>query len=239
VAAVTTALVDPLHTPETPERLLDAAERLFAERGVDAVSVRAVNAAAGANVAAVHYHFGSKEALVEAVLRRRMDALGERRRAMLAALPTADAPAVRAVMEALVLPLAELSAEPTGSGRAYVRVLAALQGGGADTRTLLGTAFTPQFAPFDAALARALPDLAEPLRHFRLALVGTLVVQTLADPEGAAHTLGLTDEPADLDPADHAAVVDALLDSVTGALAAPVTTTSHSGPPAIPEGTRP
>jgi len=230
---VTAAVVD---APQTPERLLDAAERLFAERGVDAVSVRAVNAGAGANVAAVHYHFGSKEALVEAVLRRRMDALGARRLAMLAALPTADAPAVRAVMEALVLPLAELSIEPTGAGRAYVRVLAALQGGGAHTRALLGAAFTPQFAPFDAALARALPDLAEPLRHFRLALVGTLVVQTLADPEAAARTLGLTDQPAAHDPVDHAAVVDALLDTVTGALAAPV---CDSSPPALSEGTRP
>lgn len=226
------AVVDAHHTSE---RLLDAAERLFAARGVDAVSVRAVNAAAGANVAAVHYHFGSKEALVDAVLRRRMDALGERRRAMLAALPADRAPTVRAVMEALVLPLAELSVDPTGPGRAYVRVLAALQGGGADTRKLLGTAFAPQFIPFDAALARALPDLAEPLRHFRLALAGTLVVQTLADPEGIARALGLTDDPTDLDPFDHAAVVDALLDTITGALAAPV---SQPIPHPTPKGTR-
>lgn len=207
-----TAVVDAAHTPA---RLLDAAEALFAERGVDAVSVRAVNAAAGVNVAAVHYHFGSKEALVEAVLRRRMDALGARRLAMLAALPATDAPATRAVVDALVVPLAELSADPTGSGRAYVRVLALLQGGGSESRALLGAAFAPQFLPFDAALARALPDLPEPVRHFRLALVGTLVVQTLAEPEAAAVALGL-------DPADHRSVVAALIDTVTGALAAPV-----------------
>lgn len=208
---------------QTPERLLDAAEALFAERGIDAVSVRAVNAAAGANVAAVHYHFGSKEALVAAVLRRRMDALGARRLAILEALP-ADAPSVRAVVEALVVPLAELGADPAGPGRAYVRVLAMLQGGGAESRALLGTAFAPQFEPFDAALARALPDLPATVRHFRLALVGTLVVQTLADPEAAAATLGL-------DPTDHDIVVAALVDTVTGALAAPV------GP--TPKGSRP
>lgn len=206
-----------LETSPTAERLLDAAERLFAERGVDAVSVRAVNAAAGANVAAVHYHFGSKEALVLAVLRRRMDVLGERRRTMLGALP--HPPGVRAVVETLVVPLAELSADRDGSGRAYVRFLAMLQGGGPESRALVGAAFADQFGPFDAALAEALPGIPEPIRHFRLGLVGTTVVHTLANAEQAAVVLGRPDRPA-----DHRDVVDALIDSVAGALAAPVPT---------------
>ncbi|MCZ0975134.1 helix-turn-helix domain containing protein [Streptomyces albulus] len=52
----------------TRQRLIKAAERLFAAHGVDAVSVRAINAAAGQGPASVHYHFGSKENLVAAVL---------------------------------------------------------------------------------------------------------------------------------------------------------------------------
>lgn len=209
-----TAVVDAAEAP-TPERLLDAAERLFAHRGIRSVSVRAVNAAAGTNVAAVHYHFGSKDALVEAVLRRRMDALGRRRLAMLAALPTATPPPVRTVVEALVEPLAELSADPASSGRAYVQVLAALQADGPEAQALLTGAFAPQFGPFDDALARSLPALREPVRHFRLGLVGRLVLQTLAAPEAAAATLGL-------DPGDHPGVVAALIDTATGALDAPV-----------------
>ena len=51
--------------------LLTTAERLFAERGVDAASLRAVMGAAGTNVAAVHYHFGSKDGLVRALIERR------------------------------------------------------------------------------------------------------------------------------------------------------------------------
>ena len=216
---MTAALVDPAPSATaTSERLLDAAEALFAERGIDAVSVRAVNAAAGANVAAVHYHFGSKDALVEAVLRRRMDALSGRRLAMLDALPTEQPPAVHDVVVALVAPLAELAADPAGSGRAYVRVLAGLQSGGPDGRRLLSAAFAPQFVPFDTALARAVPTIPEAVRHFRLGLVGPLVVQTLADPEASAVLLGLA-------PGDHDAVVTALIDTVTGALAAPVPTT--------------
>jgi len=228
---MTAALVDTgTAGAQTSERLLDAAERLFAERGIDAVSVRAVNAAAGANVAAVHYHFGSKELLVTAVLRRRMDGLAQRRLAMLAALPADRPPDVRAVVEALVVPLAELSADPAGSGRAYARVLATLRGGGPESRAMLGAAFAPQFAPFDDALARALPELSERVRHFRLNLVGALVVQTLADRETAAAGLGLAPMDAPLEPDDHDPVVAALIDTVTGALAAPV------GP--IPKGSR-
>ena len=73
----------------TADRLLDAAERLFAEAGFRAVSLRAINEAAGArNTSASHYHFGSKEALVDAVFARRMDALNRARMDRFAQIPT-------------------------------------------------------------------------------------------------------------------------------------------------------
>ena len=56
----------------TKEQILDVAERMFAESGVHGVSLRAIIAEAGVNLAAVHYHFGSKDALVEAVFERRV-----------------------------------------------------------------------------------------------------------------------------------------------------------------------
>jgi AcrR family transcriptional regulator len=65
----------PAPTPvgdETRTRILDAAERLFAERGIEAVSVRSVLAAAGVNVALAHYHFGSREGLIAELLRVRV-----------------------------------------------------------------------------------------------------------------------------------------------------------------------
>jgi len=65
----------PREVPEdTRARILDAAERLFAERGVDAVSVRSVLKEAGVNVALAHYHFGSREGLIEELLRTRVTA---------------------------------------------------------------------------------------------------------------------------------------------------------------------
>ena len=57
---------------DTRTRLLDAAERLFAERTYSETSLRAITTAAGANLAAVNYHFGSKERLFRAVFHRRV-----------------------------------------------------------------------------------------------------------------------------------------------------------------------
>jgi len=66
-------------SPGTRERLLDAAEKLFAARGYRAASVREITAEARCNLAAVNYHFGSKSFLYGEVFRRRMKSLREQR----------------------------------------------------------------------------------------------------------------------------------------------------------------
>ena len=68
----------------TKERILDAAEKLFVDNGFSATSLRAIIKEADVNTAAVHYHFGSKEGLVEAVFARRMGDLNRERLDMLA-----------------------------------------------------------------------------------------------------------------------------------------------------------
>jgi AcrR family transcriptional regulator len=70
---------------DTRTRILDAAEQLFVSHGLDATTLRMITAAAQANLAAVNYHFGSKEALIEAVFRRRLTWLNEQRIAALTA----------------------------------------------------------------------------------------------------------------------------------------------------------
>ncbi|EQD66424.1 Transcriptional regulator, TetR-like, DNA-binding, bacterial/archaeal domain protein, partial [mine drainage metagenome] len=68
----------------TKQRILGAAEALFAQHGFAGASLRQVTTAANVNLAAVNYHFGSKDNLIEAVFRRRLDALNARRHAALA-----------------------------------------------------------------------------------------------------------------------------------------------------------
>jgi AcrR family transcriptional regulator len=195
----------------TPDRLLDATERLIGAQGVDGVSVRAINAAANSNVAATHYHFGSKEALVSAALARRMDALAADRLAMLAPLERRRRPTVRSVVEALVLPLARLCR--TAEGRPYVRFLSTLDRAGEPWRGLLADAFAPQWAHLGPVLANALPDLPDAVRQFRFSAAATLLLDVLAGPE--RHVAG-----APL-AASREAVVTALIDLITGALSAP------------------
>lgn len=102
-----------------------AAERLFGERGIAAVSMREVAAAAGqGNTSAVRYHFGSRDGLVEAVFAYRMARIDERRRVLVAdlGLPGAVDVDLRALVEALVFPLAE-SVGRDGTAGWYLRFL--------------------------------------------------------------------------------------------------------------------
>lgn len=101
----------------TRDRLLAAAERLLLTERYDEVSVRSICAEAGANPAAVHYHFGSKEALVAALLEDRLGGLWEARLADAAAHGS-----LPALVDAVIDPFVALAADPVG--RLHLRLLA-------------------------------------------------------------------------------------------------------------------
>lgn len=106
------------------ERLLTAAEGLFADYGIEAVSARQIALAAGQrNQSAIRYHFGSKDDLIVALLDERIAEINERRAAMLE--PPEAANDMRALIGAITTPLAE-RVERDASGSAYVRFLAHL-----------------------------------------------------------------------------------------------------------------
>lgn len=111
----------------TKERLLEAAVKLFAERGFRGASVRAVTEEAGTSVSAANYHFGSKEELLRAAIRSRAAPLNQRRLQALEAVEGEageGAPSVEAVVEAFVNPALEMRSEAGTEGPVY-RALAA------------------------------------------------------------------------------------------------------------------
>ena len=111
--------------PDARELLIGAARALFAERGIEAVSMREVGRAADQrNTNAVQYHFGDRSALLFAVLRPYHQLVGARRAALLDELETAQAPSVRGLAGALVRPSAAMLAD--GGGRDYLRIVADL-----------------------------------------------------------------------------------------------------------------
>jgi AcrR family transcriptional regulator len=112
---------------DTRTKILDTAEKLFANNGVAAVSLREINAAAGVSPSVLHYHFGGRDALVATMLERRLPALNAERSAMLDELQTSGKEVtVRQLLAVTVLPLVRLLQEDGKAGQRFVKVLARL-----------------------------------------------------------------------------------------------------------------
>lgn len=109
--------------PETKTRLLDAAEKLFSERGFVATSLRDVTRAAGTNLAAVNYHFGSRQGLIRALFDRRLGPLNAARLKQLEQCCEGARGELEPMLRALVAPFAELVRESNESGVQFVRLL--------------------------------------------------------------------------------------------------------------------
>jgi AcrR family transcriptional regulator len=111
---------------DTRDKLLSAAEQLFAERGVDAVSLREITRAAGArNVIAVQYHFEDRAGVLRAIMAKHSPDVDARRHALLDEIEAGGEPTARAVAGALVRPLAAKLADPAG-GPAFLQIYAEL-----------------------------------------------------------------------------------------------------------------
>jgi AcrR family transcriptional regulator len=109
----------------TRRAILDAAEKLFAEHGPQAVSLNEINSAARQrNTAAVHYHFKNRDGLLTAVLERHLVQIDARRGALLDGLELTGEAGLEALARILVLPLAEKLDDR--SGRCYLRIQATL-----------------------------------------------------------------------------------------------------------------
>lgn len=199
---------------DTVVRLLDAAERLFAERGVDGVSLRTITQAAEVNVAAAHYYFGSKQGLIEAIFARRMGSVSEERSRMLDELDRAEFVDVRAIAEAFLRPLADMVIDPSDPRRHYVAFLAgtALRPGPA--RAAGFSSFDKQRKRFADLMGRALPGVPHEIRMFRFLVMLNAGILLLADLDFAKvswNTAGVAIE--------RTALVDEIVNTLAGVLA--------------------
>src|SRR6478736_2657479 len=147
----------------TKERILDAAETLFMEHGFEATSLRAITTAAGVNLAAVNYHFGSKEELFQAVLTRRLDPMNQERVDLLTRLEREAAPVplpCDRILSAMFVPALKLARDPERGGKDFLRLLGRAYADPAPfIRKFLAAQYAVMIARFKAAFARALPDL--------------------------------------------------------------------------------
>jgi AcrR family transcriptional regulator len=166
---------------ETRTRILDAAEELFMQHGFEGTSMRHLTSRAGVNLAAVNYHFGSKQALIEAVFRRRLDPMNLERIAELERLESANNLSPEAIIRAFLLPSLRLVEDAKGGGRNFIRLLGRTYSEPAkEIRALIGQMYAPAMERYKKALERALPQMPKDELVWRMHFMFGTLAYTLA-----------------------------------------------------------
>jgi AcrR family transcriptional regulator len=165
----------------TKQRILTAAEVLFARHGFAGASLRQVTAAAHVNLAAVNYHFGSKENLINEVFRRRLDELNAQRLQALAAARRKQAFTLETALDAFIRPALHLSSDDQG-GPAFVRVLArAYAEHNERLRLFLHDHYAHVLKQFANTFGELLPNLDKQEVYWRLDIVSGAITYAMAD----------------------------------------------------------
>jgi len=198
-------MTEPRRTRHDPRKaatqllIIEEAERLFAQHGLEGVSLRQIGAGAGsANTSVVRYHFGSKEGLLQAIFERRLGELEVARAKALAGLKAAAREGeVRGLIDALCRPVAE---QVDRNGRhSYAAFLVGLQRfGQLELRNLQGPP-TPVADEILARLRSVLPVLPAKLAERRLRIVPMMVFEGLANAAPAADEAAARTMAAELD----------------------------------------
>lgn len=192
-------------TLDASQRIVRAAEQLFAEGGEDATSLRAITRRAGVNVAAIHYHFGGRDELLRAILDLKIGPLNEHRLLLLdeAEASYGEPVPVQALLRAFLLPDLHLLASLRESGqfqfcrfmgRAYTEPSPAVAG-------FVNQQFAVVSERFMPLLSRALPQVPATQLHVRMRMVVAVVTVMFANaaPPGQPGMLGSDDIDEQLD----------------------------------------
>ncbi len=203
---------------DTKNRILDAAERLFAVKGVHNTSLRTITREAGVNLAAVNYHFGSKDGLIRAIFKRRIGPLNRERMDRLRSLMDefqgkGDVPEVRSIFQALMEPAITIMDSQPGAKYFVAIVGHAMADPDEHVRTLFLSEMKEVYSLLFQLLSLALPALDKKVLFWRLQFaLGAM-----------AHTLIMAGKfrlvPEDVDPPEDAATLAGLLvDFVTAGM---------------------
>jgi AcrR family transcriptional regulator len=177
----------------TKDRILGAAEELFAQHGFSGTSLRQVTSRADVNIAAVNYHFGSKENLVNEVFRRRMDEMSERRINELRTALENHPGELEPILAAFIEPALALTFDRHGS--AFVRVLARAYAEKNDRlRKFLSDNYGQVLREFAKALAPCLPDLGKEELYWRLDFVAGALTYAMSDFGLIKRPTGMSDK---------------------------------------------
>ena len=213
---------------DTKERLLDAAERLFGDQGFESTSLRLITTEAGANLAAVNYHFGSKEDLIVAVMARRVEPLNRERLTLLDRLEAAageEPPSVEEVLETFLAPPLRMKYAAGEAGTAFMRLTGhAMFQSNERIRHQLMDQFEEVARRYVAALTRAAPHAPAEETIWRLLFsVGAMVHALVISEDAKVHTW------KQLDPDDVDALIDRMVRFLSAGFMAPAARPATGG----------
>jgi len=206
---------------DTRERILRAAEALFVEQGFAGTSLRTITARAKVNLAAVNYHFGSKEDLIRDVFQRHLGPLNAARIACLdrmEAQAQGQPLAVERIVEAIVAPVLQVSRDPLKGGARFLKLLGRALSEQTDAlRGLLPEHYREVVSRFRAALVRALPHVPEAEIVWRMHFMFGAMSYALAGNDALRLIATCTVEDAD----DAERIIRRLVPFLTSGLQAP------------------
>ncbi|HSO05605.1 MAG TPA: TetR family transcriptional regulator [Pelomicrobium sp.] len=209
-------------SPATKDRILDAAEALFMEQGFSGTSLRNITARAGVNLAAVNYHFGSKEELVKAVFSRRLTPLNRERVAVLDELERAagaEAVSPEQILEAFLCASLRLSRDPIRGGSVFLRLLGQAFTEPAEyMRNYLPEQYAEVVVRYEAAVARALPQVPEEELVWRLHFLFGAIAYSMAGNDALRLICNYSLDGSD----DPEAIIRHLVPFALGGLTAPL-----------------
>jgi AcrR family transcriptional regulator len=169
---------------DTKTRILDAAEKLFVEHGFEATSLRSLTSAAGVNLAAVNYHFGSKEELFQAVLTRRLDPMNQERIELLGRIERESgggALSCEKILFAMLIPALKLARDEKRGGKDFLRLVGRAYADPAPfIRHFLSAQYAGMIGRYKEAFLKALPHLSRQELTWRLHFVMGALSYTLA-----------------------------------------------------------
>jgi AcrR family transcriptional regulator len=184
---------------DSRERILDAAERLFAEKGVAGTSLREIGLHAQANPGSIYFHWKTKAELVREVFRRRLEPLDVERVRRLDAAERASAPdpaPLEDVLSALVAPMLRIASGADRGGPGFLRLLGRTYNEpDRDLVRMLRRDHGATLERFRAALARALPDLPEEQLFVRFHFALGALAYTLGSEASSHLALGRRRRP--------------------------------------------
>ena len=160
---------------DTKKRLLDVAERLFAEEGFESVSLRSITAEAEANLAAVNYHFGSKEALIGAVVGRQVEPINRQRLALLE-----EAGDARSIVAAFLDPVLQEAGRSGLDDNRFCKLMSRCTAtqDGKISEMIMGQ-FHEVVEKFVVAMGAACPGLSSEVVHLRLLFMAGTMAHSL------------------------------------------------------------